>query len=138
MPRTVARIAAAVVALEAVGVLALAGWQIVALVGHDTTSAVSAIALIVLTVVGAAAIAAFAAATWAGRSWGRSGGIVTQLLVLAVAGGALTGAYPHLGTALALGVPALVALVLLFLAAREANRAEGRGALAAGDRHPEG
>ena len=46
-----------------------------------------------LTAVGAAAVLAFAVAIWRGQSWGRSGGIVTQLLILAVALGAVTGAY---------------------------------------------
>ncbi|MFL0410592.1 histidine kinase [Microbacterium paludicola] len=125
MPRRIARIAAALLALEALGILALAAWQVVALTGADTTNPVSAVALIVLTVVGAAAVGAFAAAVWVGRSWGRSGGIVTQLLLLAVAFGAITGDYPHLGIALALAVPALGGLALLFLAAREAHAAEG-------------
>jgi len=121
MARTLARVAAALLAVEALGVLALAGWQVVALAGADTSSSVSAIALIVLTVVGAAAVAAFAGATWSGRSWGRSGGVVTQLLILAVAGGALTGPFPHLGTALGLAVPAIAGLALLFAAARAAH-----------------
>ncbi|WP_345751154.1 histidine kinase [Microbacterium rhizophilus] len=121
MPRRIARIAAALLALEAVGVLALVGWQIVALAGADTVDPVSAVALIVLTAVGAVAVGAFAAATRAGRSWGRSGGIVTQFLIIAVAVGAITGPYAHPGTAAALAVPAVAGLVLLFLAAREAH-----------------
>lgn len=124
MPRTIARVAAALLALEALGVLALAAWQVVALAGADTADPVTAVALIVLTIVGAAAVGAFAAAVWAGRSWGRSGGIVTQLLILAVALGAVTGEHPHLGVALALAMPALGGLVLLFLAARDAHAAE--------------
>lgn len=119
----IARFAAALIALEAVGLLALAGWQVVALSGADTMSPASAVALIVLTVLGAVAVGAFAGATWSDRSWGRSGGVVTQLLILAVAVGAVTGPYPHAGTALGLGLPALAGLVLLVLAAREANRA---------------
>ncbi|WP_203137837.1 histidine kinase [Microbacterium sp. JZ31] len=121
MPRRIARIAAVLLALEAVGILALAAWQVVALAGADTTDPVSAIALIVLTLLGAVAVAAFAAATWRGRSWGRSGGVVTQLLIVAVAVGALSGEFPHVGVAVALGLPAVAGLVLLFLAAREAH-----------------
>lgn len=125
MPRRIARIAAALLALEALGLLALASWQVVALAGADTTDPVSAIALIVLTAVGAVAVGAFAAATWSGRSWGRSGGIVTQLLIIAVAVGALGGTRPQVAFAAALALPAVVGLVLLFLAARDANDGAG-------------
>ncbi|MDL9980378.1 histidine kinase [Microbacterium candidum] len=115
-----ARVAAAVVGVEAIGVLALAGWQIVALAGGDTDSAVSAIALIVLTVLGGAAVGAFALGIWNGWSWGRSGGIVTQLLIIAVAIGALTGGDAQPLIALGLGIPALVVLGLLIVVARRA------------------
>lgn len=125
MTPTFARASGVLLAAEALGLLALAGWQLVALLGADTASAVTAVALIVLTAVGAVAIAAFAWAAWTGRSWGRSGGIVTQLLILAVAFGALTGPYPHLGTALLLGVPAVAGVALLLAAAREAHGAAG-------------
>lgn len=113
-----ARIAAVLVGLEALGVLAIVVWQIAALAGGDTESSTSAIALIVLTAAGAALLAAFAVAVWRGQSWGRSGGIVAQLLILAVALGAATGAYAHPLTGLVLAVPAVVTLVLLVLAAR--------------------
>lgn len=112
------RVAATALGLEALGLFALAAWQVVALVGGDTESIDSAIALVVLTVLGAVAVAAFAVAVGGGRSWGRSGGIVTQLLVLAVAIGAMTGAYAHPGIGIALAVPSLVVLVLLVLLAR--------------------
>lgn len=117
------RAAAALVALEGLGVAALAVWQIVAIVGGHTESIASAVALLVLTLVGAAAVLAFAVAVWRGQSWGRSGGIVTQLLVLAVALGAATGAYADPALALVLALPALVVLVLLVLAVRDAGRA---------------
>ena len=120
---TIARIAAVLVGLESLALLVLVGWQITALVSGDTVSVESAIALLVLTAVGAAAVAAFAVAIARGRSWGRSGGIVTQVLILAVALGAATGAYGHPLTALALAAPAIVILVLLVLAARAAGKA---------------
>lgn len=112
------RATAVLVGLEALALLALAGWQVVALTAGDTDSAVSAVALIVLTAVGAVVVAAFAAAIRAGRSWGRSGGIVTQLLVLAVALGAATGQYAHPLIGLALAVPAVVCFALLIALAR--------------------
>ncbi|KZE40808.1 hypothetical protein [Microbacterium sp. T32] len=114
-------LAALVLGLEAIGVLALAGWQVVALIGGDTDSVVSSLALIVLTVIGAAAIGAFAVATARDVSTGRSGGIVTQLLILSVAIGALTGEWAAPGVALLIAVPALVGLALLILAVRAAS-----------------
>ena len=85
------RIAAILLAIEGLAIVGLVVWQVGALVAGDTGSVESALALIVLTVVGAAAVLSFAVATWRGLSWGRSGGIVTQLLILAVALGAVTG-----------------------------------------------
>ncbi|MEV7759227.1 histidine kinase [Microbacterium sp. NPDC089180] len=112
--------AAALLGLEAVGILALAGWQTVALIGGDTDSVVSSIALIVLTVIGAAIVAAFGVATARDVSAGRSGGIVTQLLVLSVAIGAITGEWAAPGIALLIAVPAVIGLILLALAVRAA------------------
>jgi len=115
------RFAAGILGVEAVALLAVAGWEVVALVGGDTDAVVSSLALIVLTVIGAIAVAAFAVAVSRGRSWGRSGGIVTQLLMLAVAIGAVTGPAPSVPLALVLTVPAVVGLVALIGAARRAG-----------------
>ncbi|WP_127820346.1 histidine kinase, partial [Microbacterium sp. CPCC 204701] len=99
------RLGAVLVALEGLGLVALVAWQIAALASGDTGSIESALALLVLTVLGAAAVLAFAVAIWRGQSWGRSGGIVTQLLILAVALGAATGAFAAPSLALALAAP---------------------------------
>ncbi|SIT89123.1 histidine kinase [Microbacterium sp. RU33B] len=133
---TAARVASALVGLEGIALLALAGWQIVALAGGDTESAVSAIALIVLTLVAAIAVVAFAVGVWRGFSWARSGGIVTQVMILAVALGAATGAYAEPLTALLIALPALVTFIALLLTAREAG-AQARREASAGDT-PEG
>ena len=117
-------VSAVLVALEGLGLAALVLRQILAVTGGDTASIESALALIVLTLVGAIAVLAFALAIWRGRSWGRSGGIVTQLLILAVALGAVTGAFATPSLALALAVPAILTLILLVLAVRAAGRAE--------------
>ncbi|WP_417562254.1 histidine kinase [Microbacterium sp.] len=111
-----------VLAVDAIGVLVLAIWQVLALLAGDVESAASAIALIVLTVVGAAAIGAFCVGVLRDSSWGRSGGIVTQLLVLAVALGAVTGAYAHPLIGLALAAAGLVGLVPLVLEVRRSGR----------------
>lgn len=116
------RVAAVLVALEGLGLVALTVWQVVAVVGGDTSSLDSSVALLVLSAIGAAAVLAFAVAVWRGRSWGRSGAIVTQLLILAVALGAATGAYAEPQVALAIAAPAVVTFVLLLLAVREAGR----------------
>lgn len=112
------RTGSAILALEALAVLLVTGWEIVALVTGDTDDVVSSIALIALTAIGAVALAAFAAAVWRGHSWGRSGGIVSQLLILAVALGAITGPTPSVSTALVTAIPAAVGLVALVVAAR--------------------
>jgi hypothetical protein len=112
------RSAAVLVGVEGLGILALVVWQVGALFAGDTESVVSAVALVVLTAIGALAVLAFAVAVWRGHSWGRSGAVVTQLLILAVALGAATGAYAHPLIGLALAVPAVVALALLVLSAR--------------------
>ncbi len=117
-----AKLAAALLALEGIGIIGLAVWEAIALISGDNASIVSAVALIVLTAAGAALVVAFALAVWRGQSWGRSGGIVTQLLILAVALGAATGIYGDGTTALVIAVPALVALVLLVVAVRDAGR----------------
>ena len=119
---TADRVAAFLLALEGLAIIALVVWQIWALAARDTESLESALALVVLTAIGAVAVLAFAVAAWRDQSWGRSGGIVTQLLILAVAVGAMTGAYAHPSIGLALAVPAIVTLVLLVIAVRGAGR----------------
>lgn len=113
-------LAGVLVLIEGIAIVGLALWQGAALAGGDTDSVTSAVALLVLTLVGAAAVVAFGVATLRDRSWGRSGGIVTQLLVLAVAG-----AYAHPVLGVALAVPAVITLVLLVV-----------GVVAAGRRRP--
>ncbi|MFT3798492.1 histidine kinase [Microbacterium sp.] len=114
------RWAAAILAVEALALFVVAGWEVVALAGGDTDDAVSSLALIVLTTIGAVALAAFAVAVARGQSWGRSGGVVAQLLLLAVAFGAATGPTPSPATALLLAVPAIAGLVVLVVVTRRA------------------
>lgn len=118
----VERVAAVLLGLEGLGLLAIVGWETAALAGGDAGFLATSLALIVLTAVGAAAVVAFAVATWRGASWGRSGGIVTQLLILAVALGAATGSYGQPVLAVQLAVPALIVLVCLVLGVRAAGR----------------
>ena len=120
------KIAAVLVGLEGLGLAALTVREAIAIATGDTESMGSAVALAALTLVGAAAVVAFAVAIWLGQSWGRSGGIVTQLLILAVALGAATGSFADPSIAWALAIPALIVLVLLVLAVRDAGRAARR------------
>ena len=118
----VERIAAIIVGLEGLGIVVLVVWQVAALFAGDTDSLASAVALLVLTVVGAAAVMVFAVAIWRAISWGRSGGVVTQLLILAVALGAVTGSVADPSTGLALAVTGILGLVALVHAVRAAGR----------------
>jgi hypothetical protein len=114
-------LAAMVLALEAAALAVLGGWQLVALAAGDTDSVASSLALIVLTVLAVAGLAAFATATARDRSWGRSGGIVAQVLILAVALGALTGIGADPLVAGIIALPAVVGAILLVLAVRRAG-----------------
>jgi len=118
-------IAGGFLVLEGIGIAVLAVMQAGAIFGGDTAVIDTALALLVLTVICAAAVVAFGVAVMRGRSWGRSGGIVTQLLILAIALGAATGAYAHPLLGLELAIPAIITFVLLVAAARRSARAEG-------------
>ena len=81
--------AAAVLALEAAALLVIALIESFGLGAGDASSLPSALALIVLTAIGAVGLGAFAFAVLRGRSLGRSGGMVVQILAIAVALSAL-------------------------------------------------
>jgi hypothetical protein len=110
--------AAAVLALEGSALTVVALVELFGLGAGDAASLPTAIALIVLTLVGAAALFAFAVGTRRGRTWARSGGVVLQVLALALALASLT-VQPVLWVfVLGLGVPALVGFVLLIASTR--------------------
>lgn len=121
----VVRVAAGLLGLEALGLLVLTGLQITSLFEGDVAELATSIALIVMTLTGVAALAAFAVAVWTSRSWGRSGGIVAQVLIFAVAVGAVQGPYAHWGAALALAAPAVVTFVSILLAAKASRPSDG-------------
>ena len=101
--------AAAVLAAEGAALLVFAFVELVGLGAGDAVSLPTAIALIVLTLIGAVALIAFAVGARSGRSWARSGGIVFQVLAVALALASLTlQPIPWLFTT-AVGVPALLA-----------------------------
>ncbi|MCD2499786.1 histidine kinase [Microbacterium nymphoidis] len=131
-PATIA--ASIIVALEGVVTLVLAAVEVGAILAGDTADLVSALALLVLTIVLGIGILAFAAGILRGRTWGRSGGIVTQVLVFAVGLGASTGPSPHPLVGAWLIVPAIIGFVLIIVAAR---RSPDRSHEAVADEAPE-
>ncbi len=118
--------AAVVLTAEGAALVAFALIELIGLGAGDAASLPTALALIVLTLIGAAALAAFALGARAGRSWARSGGVVFQVLAVALALAALTlqpVAWPFV---LGVGVPGVLGLVLLIASARaEAERPGG-------------
>jgi len=68
--------AAAVLAAEGLALIVFALIELFGLGAGDASSLPTALALIVLTLIGAVALLAFAFGTRAGRSWARSGGVV--------------------------------------------------------------
>ncbi|CAN7367477.1 MULTISPECIES: hypothetical protein [Microbacterium] len=114
----IALAAAAVLALEAVALLVFAVIELAGLGAGDAASLPTALALIVLTLIGAAALVAFAVGTRVGKSWARSGGVVFQVLAVALALASLT-LQPIAWTfTLGVGLPGLVGFVLLISSAR--------------------
>ena len=110
--------AAAVLALEGAALTIVAMVEIFGLSAGEAASLPTAIALIVLTLIGAVALFAFAVGARRGRTWARSGGVVLQVLALALALASLT-VQPVLWTfVLGVGAPALIGLVLLVASAR--------------------
>ena len=115
-------IAAVLVGLEGLVVAGAAVWLAVSLFTAPAASLVSAVALLVLVVIGAVGVCAMAVGILRGQRWARSGGIVVQILLLAVAVGAATGQFAHPSVGLALGVPALVTLAVIIAAAWGTDR----------------
>ena len=110
--------AAVVLALEGMALTVFVLIEVFALAADQAASSMTAVALIVLTLIGAAALFAFAAGTYRGRVWARSGGVVLQVLALALALAALTVQPVPWAFALGVGIPGLLGLVLLITASR--------------------
>ena len=114
----IALAAAAVLALEAVALLVFAVIELAGLGAGDAASLPTALALIVLTLIGAAALVAFAVGTRSGKSWARSGGVVFQVLAVALALASLTLQPISWPFTLGVGLPGLVGFALLITSAR--------------------
>ena len=117
----IARLAAAVLALEGMALTAIALIELFGLGAGAAGSVPTGIALIALTLIGAGALFAFAAGVLRGRSWARSGGVVVQVIAIALALVSLTVQPVPWGFILGVGLPGLAGLVLLLASAgREA------------------
>lgn len=116
--------AAAVVLIAQGGALAVFTVpELFMLASGGASNTVTAIALIVLTLIGAAALVAFGFGTRVGHSMARSGGVVAQVLALALVAASLTVPPVQWTFVFGVGLPAVLGLVLLLASARR----EGRG-----------
>lgn len=108
------RALAAVVALECAALIAAGVYLVTELFVAPATSMGSAIGIIVVVAIAAVWVGFIAAGVLRGRAWTRAAIVVVQVLIGAVAIGSFQGigARPEVGVALL--VPAIVALALLF------------------------
>ncbi|MDR2321828.1 MAG: hypothetical protein LBE60_09290 [Microbacterium sp.] len=120
--------AAAVLALEALALLVVTLMEVFGLSSGAATSLPSALGLIGLSAVGAVGLGALSFAVLRGRSFGRSGGMVVQILAIAVALSALTVRPFPVVFVLALVVPGAIGAALLFLLTRRAGAEARRSA----------
>ncbi|MGM7697327.1 hypothetical protein [Microbacterium sp. A84] len=111
--------AAAVLALEGAVLTVLMVMEFIGLGSGDAASLPTAIALIVLTLIGAVALFAFAVGTRRGYMWARSGGVVLQILAIALALASLTVPPVAWAFVLGVGIPGLLGLILLVASTRK-------------------
>ena len=113
--------AAAVLAAEGAALTVFALIELLGLGAGDASSLPTALALIVLTLIGAAALFAFAIGTRSGRSWARSGGLVFQVLAVALALASLTVQPISWPFTVGVGLPGVLGFVLLIATTRAEN-----------------
>ncbi|UPL15256.1 hypothetical protein [Microbacterium galbinum] len=120
--------AAAVLAAEGAALVVFALIELMGIGAGDAASVPTAVALMVLTLIGAAALFAFAWGARAGRSWARSGGVVFQILAVVIALASLTLQPIPWAFVLGAGSPGLLGFVLLIASTRrEAELHENDG-----------
>ncbi|MBS1697969.1 MAG: hypothetical protein JST25_06160 [Actinobacteria bacterium] len=124
-PSTLTIAAAVLLALESAVLLVLTLIEVFDLSSGDASSLPSGLGLIGLSAVGATGLAVFAFGVLRGRSYGRSGGMVVQILAVAVAFSALSVRPFPVVFVLSLLIPAVAGIVMLFLLSRQAG-AEAR------------
>lgn len=104
----------ALLAIEALGLAALAVVLLVDLITGGPSSYLAAIALFVLTAAAAAGVGAIAVNALRGSSWIRGAAVTVQVLQLTVAIGSFQGVFARPEVGWLLLVPAVAILVLLF------------------------
>ncbi len=114
-----ARAAALVLALEGAALVIIALAELIGLGSGEASIVSTAIALAVLTLVGAVALISFGYGTLKGRSWARSGGVVLQILAVVIALANLTLDPVNWFFVLGTGIPGIIGLVLLLASARK-------------------
>jgi len=128
--------AAAVLALEGAGIIVIALIEMFGLGSGDAASLPTAIALVVLTLIGGVALAAFAWGVMRGRGWARSGGIVLQLLGLGLAVTSFGVDPVPWSFILLVGIPTAIGFVLLIASARVEAASSAAPAEPADERAP--
>ncbi|GAB3600910.1 hypothetical protein [Microbacterium tumbae] len=113
-----ARAAAAVLLLEGAALIVIALGELFGLGSGEASILSTAIALTILTLIGAGALIGFAAGTLRNRSWARSGGVVLQILAIVLAIAAVTLEPVSWLFVLGVGLPGVLGLVLLLASAR--------------------
>lgn len=103
----------AILFLEALGLIAVVVWLVVDLVALQPSSYATAIALIVLVVIGAVWVSAVAVGSLRRAPWTRAAAIVWQILQLSVAVGAFQGLFARPDVGWLLLVPAITVIGLL-------------------------
>lgn len=111
--RAALRTVSIVLVLEALAVIAVAIWLVIDLVSLEPSSYATAIALIVLVVVGAVWVGATALASFSRAPWSRAAAIVWQILQVSVAVGAFQGLFARPDIGWMLLVPAITVIGLL-------------------------
>ncbi|WP_344817669.1 hypothetical protein [Microbacterium soli] len=111
-------LAAVILALEGAAITVIGVIELFALGSGDASSIPSGVALIVLTFIGAAALVAFALGVLRHASWARSGGIVLQVLGIALALAALGIQPTPWSFVLVIGVAGIAGLVALIATVR--------------------
>lgn len=119
-----ALLAAALLAAEGAALGAIAVVETAGLLSGRAVSNPTGVALVVLTLLGAATLLLFAVGVLRRVSWARSGGIVFQVIAIAVALSSLTLEQITWWLTLAIGLPGIAGLVLLILAARRDGAAD--------------
>ncbi|WP_228479949.1 hypothetical protein [Microbacterium abyssi] len=116
--------AAVVLAIEGAALTIFAVIELFGLGAGEAVVLPTAVALIVLTLIGAVALFAFAFGTRRGRTWARSGAVVLQVLAIALALASFSVQPVPWIFILGVGLPGLVGFVLLIAASRREGRAE--------------